>query len=149
MDGEILGKYWPLENVLPDTIIDILENFHWENSERVENNLYIKGGFGGDGFSGCVDRHGKDVDLNTSSRYFVGMKIARIVGERKLDQSFTGPTEYFVETSQSKTVKPILIGNFKEDQSNLHDVWTWVQEQWQEMKEFTIKFHGREIKVHF
>ena len=150
MDGEILGKYWPLENVLPDTIKDILQNFHGDNPERVESNLYIKGGFGGDGFSGCVDRHGKDVDLNTSSRYFVGMKIARIVGERKLDQSFTGPTEYFVETSQSfKTVKPILIGHFKEDQSNLHDVWSSLQDQWQNMKEFTIQLHGREIKVHF
>ena len=78
------------------------------------------------------------------------MKIARIEGKRKLDQTFTGPTEYFVETSQSfNTVKPILIGHFKENNKNLHDVWSWMQEQWQMMKEFTIQFHGREIKIHF
>ena len=77
---------------------------------RVPEELWIKGGFGGDGFSGCQDRVGKDIDLNTSSRYFVGLKIARIVGKRKFDATFSGPTEYFVETSQSfVTVKPILI----------------------------------------
>ena len=78
------------------------------------------------------------------------MKIARIEGNIKFDQTFTGPTEYFVETSQSfNTVKPILIGHFKENNKNLHDVWSWMQEQWQMMKEFTIQFHGREIKIHF
>ena len=83
------------------------------------------GRFGGDGFSGCVDRVGKDIDKNTSSRYFVGIKIARIVGKRKFDASFTGPKEFFAETSQS-----LLIAQVKENHDNLHRIWTWVQEQW-------------------
>ena len=65
-------------------------------------------------FSGCCDRVGRDIDLNTTSRYFVGLKIARIHDKRKYDGSI--PTEYFVETSQSfVSVKPILMAEFKEN----------------------------------
>ena len=123
MNGEIVGKYWPVPSVLKNSILDTLETFHGDNPYRIEEELFIKGGFGGDRFSVCLERHGRDNDKNTTSRYFVGLKIARIEGKRKFDQSFTEPTEYFVETSQAfNTVKPILIGHFKENQKNLHDV---------------------------
>ena len=123
INGEIVGKYWPLHSIIKDSVLDVLETHHGENPDRVEKELFIKGGFGGDGFSGCIERNGRDIDKNITSRYFVGMKIARIEGKRKFDQSFTGPTEYFVETSQAfNTVKPILIGHFKENNKNLHDV---------------------------
>ena len=150
MNGKIIGKYWPILNVLQESVLDILETYHGENPERVPEELWIDGGFGGDGVSGCQDRVGKDIDLNTSSRYFVGLKIARIVGKRKFDATFSGPTEYFVETSQSfVTVKPILIAEFKENHDTLHYTWTWVEQQWRLVQTFTIQFHSREIKVHF
>ena len=150
INWKTVGNYWPIRDVIHNSLIDILERHHGESPERVEEELWIKGGLGGDGFSRCVDRVGKDIDKNTSSRYFVGIKIARIVGKRKFDASFTGPTEYFVETSQRfVSVKPLLIAEIKENHDNLHKIWTWVQEQWEMVKEFTIIFHGREIKVHF
>ena len=150
LDGEVAGKYWPLRPVIQDTVIDILEKYHGDNPERVESELFIRGGFGGDGFSGCTDRVGRDVDLNTSSRYVLGMKIARILGKRNFDESFPRAKEYFVETSQPfVTVKPILIGHFKETTENLHEIWSWTEKQWETVKTFTIQFHSREIKVHF
>ena len=150
MNGKIVGKYWPIPNVVQNTVLDILERHHGEDPNRVEEELFIKGGFEGDGFSGCTDRVGKDIDLNTASRYFVGMKISRIVGKRRLDSSISGPKEFFVETSQSfVTVKPILIGEFKENNESLQYVWKWVEEHWEHLKTFTIQFHSREIKVHF
>jgi len=64
----------------------------------VPDEIWIKGGFGGNGFSGCTERIGKDIDLLTSSRYMLGAKIARIHGKEEKGK----PTiEYFVETSQS------------------------------------------------
>ena len=36
-------------------------------------------GFGADGFSGCSDRIGPDIDKNTSSRYFLGFKANGIL----------------------------------------------------------------------
>ena len=92
MNGKIIGKYWPIINVLQDSVLDILETYHGENPERVPEELWIQGGVGGDGFSGLTDRVGQDIDLNTSSRYFVGLKIARLVGKRKFDATFSGPT---------------------------------------------------------
>ena len=148
MNGKIMGKYWPILNALQDTILDILNRFHGESPDRVPNELFIHGGFGGDGFSGCCDRVGKDIDLNTTSRYFIGLKIARILGKR-VSRSTRAP-EFFVETSQSfVTVKPILIGEFKETQENLHYTWKWLEEQWETVKEFTIQFHSRQIKINF
>ena len=101
-----------------------MHNIDGDNPDRVPSELFIRGGFGGDGFSGCTDRVGLDIDKNTSSRYVLGMKIARILGKRNFNDSFPRATEYFVETSQSfVTVKPILIGQFKETTENLHEIW--------------------------
>ena len=106
------------------------------------------GGFGADGFSGCTSCVGADIDKNTSSRYFMDLKIARIIGEKKL---FTQPTEYFVETSQSYTsVKPIFICHVKENHESIHFIWSWIQTIWKNsMKSFTVKFHSRDIVINF
>jgi hypothetical protein len=148
MNGKVIGKCWPVLNVLQNTVLDILNTNHGETPDRVPKELWIKGGFGGDGFSGCCDRVGKDIDLNTTSRYFVGLKIARLLGERKSPESLA--PEYFVETSQSfVSVKPILIAEFKENKETLHHTWKWFEEQWEMVKKFTIQFDSREITIHF
>ena len=75
------------------------------------NEIWLKAGFGGDGFSGCCERMGKDIDKNTSTRYFIGLKISRLRGKKNAQYE---AIEYFVETSQSYvSVKPILIAEWK------------------------------------
>ena len=78
----------------------------------------------------------------------LGAKIARIHGKKECGKDLK---EYFVETSQSHaTVKPILIGQFKENQESLDFTWKWIQEQWEnELQSFTVKFDNRDIKVNF
>ena len=39
----------------------------------------VLGGFGADGFSGCSNRIGPDIDKNTSSRYFLWFKANGIL----------------------------------------------------------------------
>ena len=115
---------------MQNAVLDALETHHGQNPDIVPDELVIKGGFGGDGFSGCTDRIGKDIDLETSSRYFVGFKFARLVDKEKTDISGP-PKEYFVETSQSfVTVRPILIAEFKENHDTLHHTWKWVEQEW-------------------
>ena len=64
---KVVGKCWLPLRVAQDSIEDILETHHGDFPERVPQELWLKGGFGGDGFSGCCDRLGKDIDRNTSS----------------------------------------------------------------------------------
>ena len=112
MEGKVNGKYWPMEDVLKKAVKEVLEKHHGKNPDRVESELTLKAGIGGDGFSGCCDRVGKDINLNTSSRYFVGLRISRIVGKETYDMNW--PTEFFVETSQSAfTIRPLLIAQLK------------------------------------
>merc|ERR1712002_822735 len=84
----------------------------------------------------------------TFAVYMLGEKIARIHGKKEYGKDLE---EYFVETSQSHvTVKPILIGQFKENYESLDFTWKWMQEQWEkELKCFTVRFDNRDIKVHF
>ena len=96
---------------------------------------------------------GADVDLDTSSRYFIGFKPTRLLGERYFDKEKNEwcQKEYFVETSQSHvTVRPILIAQFKENQETLNFTWSWLQDQWRNgMKSFYVQFDDREIKINF
>ena len=147
-NNEVVGKYWPPLKVAQDAIEDILENHHGENPERVPQELYVSGGIGGDGFSDCCDRMGKDIDKNTSSRYFIGLRISRLRGKKNSENE---AIEYYVETSQSYvTVKPILIAEFKENRESLDYTWSWIQDKWAtEMKEFKVTFRSRVITIHF
>ena len=86
MDGKPVGKFWSPLKVFQNSIVDILETFHGNSQEerdRIPNEIFIKGGVGGDGFSGLNDRIGKDIDLPTSSCYMLGAKIARIHGKKE------------------------------------------------------------------
>ena len=55
MEGKVNGKYWPMEDVLKKAVKEILEKHHGKNPDRVESELTLKAGIGGDGFSGCCD----------------------------------------------------------------------------------------------
>ena len=150
LQGEVVGSYWPALKVAQDAVVDILEVFHGHDPKRVPPELWMLGGFGGDGFGQCNDRMGKDKDKNTASRYVAGMRISRIRGPKDPNSS-DPPTEYFVETSQSgASIKPILIAEVKENKETLDLIWKWLQETWKyALKEFTVIFRGEEIKVHF
>ena len=91
---------------------------------------------------------GKDIDKNTSSRYFIGLRISRLRGKKNSENE---AIEYYVETSQSYvTVKPILIAEFKENRESLDYTWSWIQDKWAtEMKEFKVTFRSRVITIHF
>ena len=148
MKDTLISKYLPPDSVIKDSVVDILKVHHGHCPENVLNEVWLTGGFGGDGFSNCTSRSRADIDKNTSSRYFLGLKNCRITTEKK---KFSEPKELFVETSQSyTTVKPILICQVKENHEILHFIWTWIQERWKNgMKVFTVKFSSRQITVHF
>ena len=58
--------------------------------------------------------------------------------------------EIFVEDSQSsKTMIVIAIVAGKENQTLMKDIWRPIIDEVKKMKEFTVEFHGREIKVLF
>lgn len=47
MDDKPVGNYWPPLKVAQNTIEDILQVYHGENPGRVPNQLFLRGGFGG------------------------------------------------------------------------------------------------------
>ena len=149
MDGKAVGKFWPPLELLQNSIVDILEVFHGENPGRVPNEMTLTGGFGGDGASGFTNRMGKDKDLNTGSRYFLGAKIDTLIV--KPEKVGDDVIEYFRETSQSHvTFKPILIAQFKENNETLGITWEWIQKIYKnELESFTVRFDKRDIKINF
>ena len=111
--------------------------------------MTLEGSFGGDGASGFVDRMGKDKNLNTGSRYFLGAKIDKLIV--KPEKIGDDVIEYFLETSQSHvTFKPILIAQFKENSETLGVTWEWIQNIWKnELQSFTVRFDERDIRISF
>ena len=61
IEGKPVGKFWSPLKVFQNLIEDILQTFHGQSQEerdRVPDEIWIKGGFVGDGFSGCTERIG-------------------------------------------------------------------------------------------
>ena len=58
--------------------------------------------------------------------------------------------EIFIEDSQSpKTMKPLAILCGKENNELMRKIWRPILNEVKKMKEFTVNFHGREIKILF
>ena len=52
MDGKARAQFWPPKKVFQDSVQDILKSQFGKSPEDVPNEIWITGGFGGDGFSG-------------------------------------------------------------------------------------------------
>ena len=52
MDEKNVGKFWPPLKLLQCVIENILKTFHGKSPSNVPNEIYVRGGIGGDGFSG-------------------------------------------------------------------------------------------------
>ena len=66
------------------------------------------------------------------------------------DRPWDDKIEIFLEDSQSpKTMKPLAIIAGKENQELMRDIWRPIINEVKKMKEFTVNFHGREIKIIF
>ena len=152
LDGKPIGQMYNLKDVLVHHVTETLE--HWfeakDKAEEVPDKLLLVGGIGGDGFSGEADRMGKDIDLNTSSRYIIGVKHARLMGDPKSNFNSIRSKEFFVETSQSAdSMRPLGILAGKENFASMKHVWTQIQEELKDCTQFEIQFDGRTIQITF
>ena len=115
--GKVVGKVYPLRDTIVSMIKDILKAYYEYFPEEVPNELWLHAGLLGDGFSGEVQRMGSDQDLQTSSRYILGVKVPRIMGNPPESQR---QKEIFVECSQAyNTLRPIGLFGLKENTNNL------------------------------
>ena len=80
VNDQVIGKFYDPKEVVKNQVIDVLEHFYGLCPEKVPSELWMHGGFVGDGFSGEVERMGGDKDLYTYSRYIIGSKLARFMG---------------------------------------------------------------------
>ena len=148
IDDVKVGKMFDIAQVIKTGVENSLH--HWDDDpKKVPPILHLKGGYGGDGFSEEANRMGADIDLNTGSRYIIGFKPSRLMYYPNPDRPWE-KIEIFVEDSQSsKTMIPIAIVAGKENQKLMKDIWRPILDEIKKMKEFTVNFHGREIKIKF
>ena len=95
-----------------------------------------------------ADRIGGDIKLKTSSRYLLGFKCARLMGNP--NDALESQKCYFQEKSQAYfTYRILAIVCGKENGPFLKMLWDWMITKAEDLKEFEVPLDGRIIKIHF